>query len=342
MIQAKSVLADPNWFPYRLDLSRDAIQFVKIDRQAHHSTTFLDEQVLALAQDEIVLQLDEIERSREAAAPADCHFIFHSAFCCSTLIARALDIPGTAMALKEPLPLSDLGQAALAAGNPTRFDRPLSVLLDLFARPFSPDEKVIVKPGNVANPLIDSILRLRPDARALFVYSPLPGFLTSVAKKGLWGRGWARRLFASLRRIPEFDAGFSEQDLWEQTDLQIAALAWLHHQAQFARLLKQQPPCRIASLMSSTLLERPADALAGIGRLFSLELDEENWKAIAEGPVFATDSKRHHEPNDPGRRLSEHAAAGDAYGEEISMVVQWTHEVAAHTGVPICLPSSLL
>lgn len=341
-MQAKSILADPNWFPYRLDLSRNAIQFVRIDRQAHRSTTFLDEQVLALAKDQIVLGLDEIERFREAVAPADCHFVFHSAFCCSTLVARALDIPSTAMALKEPLALSDLGQAAMAARNPTKFDRTLSVLLDLLARPFSPGEKVIVKPGNVANPLIDSILRLRPDVRALFLYSPLPDFLTSVAKRGLWGRAWARKLFASLRSIPEFDAGFSSDDLWEQTDLQIAALAWLHHQAQFARLLKQQQRCRMASLASPSLLERPAAALAGIGRLFSLELDEEKWRAIAEGPVFATDSKRHHEPNDPRRRSREHAAAGDAYGEEISMVVQWTREVAVHAGVPISLPSSLL
>ena len=39
---------------------------------------------------------------------APIHFIFHSAFCLSSVLARAFDMPGTSMGLKEPMLFNDL------------------------------------------------------------------------------------------------------------------------------------------------------------------------------------------------------------------------------------------
>ena len=41
-------------------------------------------------------------------AQAPIHFIFHSAFCASTMLVRALDVPGSAMGISEPVILNDM------------------------------------------------------------------------------------------------------------------------------------------------------------------------------------------------------------------------------------------
>ena len=55
-----------------------------------------------------------VNRAR-AAASGPCHYIFHSAFCCSTLMSRALDVQGVACVLREPRSLYDLGEMKRAS-----------------------------------------------------------------------------------------------------------------------------------------------------------------------------------------------------------------------------------
>ena len=50
-------------------------------------------------------------RGTEAPAVPPPQYIFHSAFAASTLLARALDVPGVAMGLKEPAILNELAEA---------------------------------------------------------------------------------------------------------------------------------------------------------------------------------------------------------------------------------------
>lgn len=54
----------------------------------------------------LALQRSELRAS--AAEPAPLHLVLHLAFFCSTPAARALDVPGVARALKEPVLLNDL------------------------------------------------------------------------------------------------------------------------------------------------------------------------------------------------------------------------------------------
>lgn len=342
MDEARALAADFEWFPHRIDLSQGAMHFVRLTREDHRAATFIDDQYIGDGHGRKALPLASIATHALALPPARMHFIFHSAFCCSTLLARAVDVEGTSMGLKEPLALADLAEAAMATRAPERFRASLQVLLNLLARPFAADETVIAKPTNVANPLIGQMLALRPEAKALLLYSPLPDYLRSIAKKGLFGRTWARRLLASLLRMPEYDAGFTEAERWEHSDLQVAALAWLQQQAQFARLLREQPRGRLASLDSKTLLADPERTMAGVSALFGLSLHPGQVAAIASGPIFASDSKRHDQKFDAERRAEEHARTEAAHGEEIAMVVKWAEAVAAHVGVPLRLDAPLL
>jgi hypothetical protein len=342
MDQASALAADFEWFPHRIDVGRGLLHLVRLTREDHRTASFISDEYIGDGRGRRSLPLAEVAAAAAAAPAGRCHFIFHSAFCCSTLLARAVDVEGKAMGLKEPYAFADLSDAALAGGSTERVRAALDPLLRLLARPFAEGETTVVKPSNVANPLIEPMLSLRQEARALFLYSLLPDYLRSIAKKGLWGRSWARNLFASLNRKPEFDAGFTEAQRWAQTDLQVAAMAWLQQQAQFARVLREQPSGRIATLDSVTLLADPARTMAAVSGLFELGLTSAQIESIAGGPIFASDSKRHDKAFDAAARADEHARVEAAHGEEIAMVVRWAEAVAAHVGVPLRLDAPLL
>lgn len=342
MDQVSAIVADHRWLPLRLDAASNSLVFVQADREAHRAATFLDDQLLRQSNDKRQLRLSEIAPAIAQLPASECHFLFHSAFCCSTLLARALDIPGKSMGLKEPLVLNDLVQVAMAAGTLNAIRGALEPILSLLARPFADGEKVIVKPSNVANPLIEPIMDLRPATKVLFLSSELPDFLRSVAMKGLWGRIWARKTLAGLNRFPQLQSGFSEAERWEHSDLQVAALVWLDHRAQFAKLLSRLPPDRAVSLDSADLLADPARALGAVGRFFGLALSPNEVAAIAGGPAFASNAKRHDENFDAARRRDEHAAIGGVLAEEIEMVAKWAASVANYAGIPKQLPRAIL
>lgn len=342
MTEAAAIVGDYRWLPFRFDVGGDRLSFVRADRDAHRAATFLDDQLLQQSPDTRTVPVRALGPSLAELPANSCHFVFHSAFCCSTLLARALDLPGKAMGLKEPLALNDLAQAALGAGTAATVRPQLDPLLRLLARPFAPGETNVVKPSNVVNPLIEQILDARPASKALLLSSALPDFLRSVAKKGLWGRIWARKTMSSLGRIPHLKSGFSEADRWEQSDLQVAALVWLDHRAQFAQLLSRMPAERVASLDSAQLLDDPARALAAVGEFFELGLASDEIAAIANGPVFASNAKRHDQEFDAQRRREEHSAIGELLAEEIEMVTKWAGSVAEFAGVPQQLARSLL
>jgi hypothetical protein len=337
----KTIVEDFRWLPFRYHGAIDSIQFVLADRNAHRAVTFLDSTVVQQSQsDPVVVPLAEI-RAYEAALPANaCHYIFHSAFCRSTLLARAFDLPGHAMGLKEPMILNDFAEIALRSGRPDLIRDKLQIVLRLLARPFAPGEDIVVKPSNAASVLWPLMLELDPRSRALLLSSALPDFLRSVAEKGLWGRIWGRKQAASQARRPEVATGFSEAERWEHSDLQVTALVWLHHRAEFSRLTHGSAE-RTASLDSSALMHNPRSAFQAVAEHFCILLDQAEIERVVAGPAFSTDAKSRDRKYDSSERDKRHLAIDAVLGEEIVAVTTWAEHVAGFAGVPMGLPRPL-
>lgn len=328
------VAADAAWLPAGLDPATRQISFVHVPRRFHANVSFLTQQYLpSVAPAALTLPSDAVQQALAPAGVAP-HFIFHSAFCCSTLLTRALDIPGISMGLKEPEILNEL--ATLARQRRLEPEQ-LRLVARLLGRPFGAGEVVVVKPSNVANLLIPELMRAAPQSRALLLYAPLPRFLSSLARRGLWGRNWARKLFALLRRDSPINFGYSEAELFEQTDLQVAALAWLLHHAQFLGLLRSMPD-RVRALDSESLLADRAGVLIRLADLFGCPLTKDACERIAAGPVFAEHAKEVGRSYDPAARAADQASAQSANKEEIATVCQWAEAVGRHVGVPLSLP----
>lgn len=331
-----AMLADGRFLSHRYDAARDEYHMRYLDRDAHDAATFITDEYLGAADDIIPLLRTEAMTALKRDNPL--HFIIHSAFCASTMLARGFNLPGVAMGLKEPVLLNDIVGYRRRGAPPAAVAERLDHGLHMLARPFVGDKAVVVKPSNVFNALAPLALTMRPASKAILLYAPLPVFLVSVARKGLWCRLWVRELLEGLITDGIVDLGFEPRDYFRQSDLQVAALGWLAQHRLFHQIVATFGPERITTLDSEMLTATPEDALAAASRHFSLEVPADQ---ITAHPAFATHSK-FGGSFDTADRAAEHRAAAEAYGDEIEKVLVWAEAVAKTAGISLELPAPLL
>jgi hypothetical protein len=330
----RDVALDPEWLPHTYDAPGTNLTFVRIAPAARSELMFLSDEHFAGNFEKIAFPAAAIAAEIAGAERAPIHFIFHTSFCCSTLLARALDVPGKSAGLKEPDVLINLANRIIRGDDHPNRQR-LELVLRLLERPLAPGETMIVKPTNFANRLLELVLAMRPASKTVLLYSDLETFLRSLLKRGMFGRRFGRRLFIQLGGWSPLDLGYSSDDLFEQTDVQIAALAWLMQIHHFDSVARAFGPDRVMVLDSDSLLADPAAAVGRAQKLFDLGLDRGQVEAIASGPVFARHSKFSDRDYDSAAREKEHEAASAVHAEEIAMVSQWIEAVAAQVGAPL-------
>lgn len=326
------IVLDPDWLPHTFDAGGSNLTFVHVPRAHRDRLMFLSDEHFAGDFEKMALPEAAVATEIGEAPRAPIHFIFHTSFCGSTLLAKALDVPGTSL-LKEPDVLINLANRIIRSDDQANRQR-LELVLRLLERPFAPRQAVIVKPTNFANRLAENVLAQRPKSKAVLLYSDVETFLRSLLKRGMFGRIFGRKLFAQLRSWSPLDLGYGPDELLQLTDVQAAALAWLmqvHHFDAMARAFRD----RVVVLDSPTLLADPATAIDKAQALFGLGLDRSEVEAIASGPVFSKHSKFADRDYDSEAREKEHQAATAAYSEELEMVAKWIQAVASEVGAPL-------
>jgi hypothetical protein len=326
----------PDWLAHRFDPDHDVVHFVDVNRETRARVPFLTDENLGERSPHILGRRDAAE-SAQATAPI--RYIFHSAYCCSTLLANAYDRPGLSFSLKEPVILNDIVGWRHRGAKPEQTGAALADAIALLARPFIPAESCVIKPSNVVNGLAPAMLGGNRDARALLLYVPLRAYLGSIANKGLWGRLWVRDLLAKQLTERFIDLGFTAQDHFLQTDLQVAAVGWLAQHSLFARLASAMPD-RVRTLDSEVLLARPTDALAALDSLFGIGDTSEGRRAIVT-KVFSRHAKSGDSFN-ASDRSADQATAQSLHGDEIEKVFVWAETVANRNGLSFALPAPLL
>jgi hypothetical protein len=321
---------------HRYDETRDLIHLIDVDRATRRRLPFLVDAELG-PQTPLILPRAEVIAA--APAPAPLHFLFHSAFCCSTLLANAFDRQGVSSVLKEPQLLADMTGWRLRGGAPRDIQTILDQALTLLARPFEAGEAMVIKPSNIVNGLAEAMLTMRPNARAVLIYAPLPVFLASIARKGIDGRRWARELLSKQLAEGLIDLGFAPRDYILHTDLQAAAVGWLAQKALFVRIAERWPQ-RVRTLDSEVLVARPQEAIGAVATHFGLRLGTEEVDAIVrdefsrnakDGAEFSTDQRRRDQRD--GTAL---------HADEIGKVTVWADAVSKAAGLPAALPNPLL
>ena len=338
-LSVEAIIGDARWLAHRYDPDQDGIHFLKLERADHRVSTFINDEYLPTDRPKIVLRRDEsLAAARPIAGPV--HFIFHSAFCGSTLLARAFDIEGVSMGLKEPMILQDLVGWRRRGADPRRVAEMIDGSLALLSRPFVTGEATIIKPSNITSPFAGAMLGMRPKARAVLLYAPLRVYLSSIARKQLFGRLWVRELFAGLRTDGLVDLGFDDRQFFGQTDLQIAAAGWLAQKALFSRLAERFGD-RVRTLNSERFIAAPHHTVAAVSNLFELGMSDKQIEAAATGPAFT----RHSKTGDAfgaSERVAEQQSSADIYRDEIEQVMTWATAVAESASIDMAPGQPLL
>jgi len=342
MSDLNDIASDAEYLLHRYDEQADLFHFLPVPRDLHRNCTFITDE--HLPKNLPVSAFPRAQLDRRPVETTNLHFIFHSAYCCSTMLARAFDIPGTSMGLKEPVVLNDMIGWARRGADITKRNEVLDQSLALLSRPFDGDNSVIIKASNICTPLAIPMLQMRPSAKALLLYAPIESFLKSIAKKEMWGRIWVRDVLLGTRDDGYLIGGFTADDLLKMTDLQVAAIGWLSQHAAFAKAIDTTE--RVKTLDSDSFLNRQRETIEALNNLYRLNLGVSDIDSVLNGAAFTSHSKLGQGTRDGAfdaqAREAEQKQMAELHGAEIEMVSKWTAAVADSQGIAMDVGSPLL
>ena len=313
------LLEPSKWFPHRYQIDAGNIEMIEIDRQMIETTTFLATPKFPGKQtNRQLVSVESLSQvSSQSSPPA---FIFHSAFCCSTLIARAIDVPGRVRSLKEPQITMDI--ADYIRRN-AKVPKHIKIIRNLLSRTPIAGEKTVIKPTNMANNLLLHNTGLLAKSPILFLYGSLRGFLISVLKKGEQGRFMTRRMYSIFMNDPTRFKEIPLKQLATLTDLQIAAMVWLLQTEIFEQKLLDCSDESMVSLNCDHFLAKPAEYLSSINEHFKLGLNKQELCKLATSELLHLNSKNQDKNYDSGKRKLESDKIELEYGSTIDHICQW-------------------
>ena len=326
-----SIVGDAEWLPHTFDRSGNALVFARVPDSVRRSAPFLHGDAMKPLE-KVALPVDSVERNAASTPAAPIHFLFHTAFCGSTLLVRALEETGTVAGLREPAILLNVYHR-FAKGREAEETRRLDLALKLLRRPVDGRPAVLAKPSCFVNPLIPRFMNRVPDAKAILLHSDLRIFLLAIAKRGASGRSWGRQVFANCRRTIPLQFAFSPEDLLQQTDLQVAGLAWLMRRWLFDRVASDFGPARIIQLGSERLFDDPATVVMEASRFLGFDVSAEVAEGLAHGPLFQWHSKEAGRRFGADERFKELAKVRAAHGAEVEPTARWIEALATQRGI---------
>jgi hypothetical protein len=342
----QEILADAEWFPAEYIIPARVLRFAQSSRETIANETFLGEGIWDYSQ---LPQAEFPEAALLQYLPEKLpkpriNFIWHTGFCCSTLIARLLDVPGRNLSVKEPgilLLLADVKrQNAMGPGRSYSLRFP-ELLFHLLGRPFGAGEHITIKPTNSCNYILRDAISLT-EGKHLFLYSDCRSFLISIAKKGEYGRRYARKLYVRIVGDGNVQARWPLADVFERTDLQTASILWHMQIAEFQRSLPMLAPGRAKSLDCDAFLADPLETLVKIDEFLELGIGRDCLADRIASPMFSRHSKDSMTAYDGETRREDHARMAEEMKSVLDSIVTRSYELCKATPRGAPLPNPLV
>lgn len=345
MVTATDVVKDPCWYLHDINLDQATLLFVKTEPSALSACSFLDHRfdIQGLPSASVpIANLLGLTSTIQSVVPT---FVFHTAFCCSTLIARCLDLESANVSLKEPAVLMSLA-------NYQRVNHPLlanadqahsihTLVTKLLFRPFGDEQTVLVKPTNTVNNIIRQLMATHPSSKALLLHSDLESFLISILKKGEQGRSFARQLFTLfLMDSPEAQQLDSTR-LMRMTDSQIAAITWHLQLETFFDVFNVHDSSRVVSLHCDRLLEDPNGSLASVIAFLELTALSDDFGRLMNQAPLQSNAKTPGQNFDAVSRSQEYGKARADFSDTLNTIIPWAKQLRFKYGYSDDIPNAL-
>jgi len=313
-------LATPDWFP--MSLSHDGeLKFIQMTRDAFRQSSFHHESIVRAGDRTLRIPIGKLA-GLKSSVPS--HFILHTTFCGSTLLARYLeDLPGC-FVLREP---QLLRQLSFVPYSDSWFEW-FTTALNLLGRAYPTDTVTIVKLHDFCNWMSGPILDGEPRIRIVFLYNPLRTHLLQVLKDrgrretvqkqvadGRISRGYPMALVPAL----------AEAIRGELSDAQCAAATWLINAHLCGRLLARPDADRVLVMDGQCVISHPQQAVLAVAGHFGLA-GEDARAVLAELRPAATHAKSG-KAYDSAALEADLAAAQRMCGEEVESGIAWACEL---------------
>ena len=251
-------LRDARLFPADLDVPRGNVHLLRIDEGVIERSVFLDSRIDAPLASSIAIPVERVAAAVSGQAPPTS-FLFHTSFCCSTLLARILHVPPSVVALKEPMALRRMADSRLDGVDIASW---AAVVLPLLSRPWANGGRVLIKPTHAALNIAREILAAAPDAPGIVLYGSLEDFLVSNSKKPPDTQAKVPQLVDRALSASSYVQRLPREAFEPRSFHQLVALQWCAQFAVVRELFGSLEGTRLVALRESDLL---AD-LEGVSR----------------------------------------------------------------------------
>jgi hypothetical protein len=318
--------ASPEYFPIRLAPEANTLTLVPMSEQLYRGVNFLDDREIPMAGSrDVPLDVAIRELDAKNLPPRPLHWIFHVAFCGSTLVSRCLERLPTAFVLKEPFAIHDM-----AARKRHRDDDPataigwhdsLRLLIALLGRTYRDEQVAIVKPTDASTHLMADVLALNAGSKALFQYVGVEEFLLAMLGDRV-RMGFVRERLQDLAVLFPDEAAF-RRDAWQSLpDASQATCLWVLHLRLYAKFAGSTHGGRCRSLDFAGFLRDPRESLAAIARFFGLGCSSRDIEA-AIAMSMAVHSKETRTAFSTADRVARLKSAAETHRREIDASLAW-------------------
>lgn len=321
------LLRSPDWLLAGFDPDFSRYHFAQVTRQTYRDSAFLDHRIQPLPTAKTSLDAGQVDQVLEDSQAVQSAWIFHTGFCCSTLLATCLDHPATTLVLREPLVLSRLAHAhrSHAGGSPAALNANTKRVIGLCERSY-PAESLVVKPSNFANNLMKELFTAsdqRVKRKAVLMSSSLESLLVSILKKKPEAETSLPGFLRALLQDSDYLETAGMRTIDDLTLLQQSVVFW-HCQRYF---LQQQPEQSAPGLLMPLSMERfllePEAVLNEVAGFLGLGLTAETIRHTVESGAFRRHSKQVNQAYDPEIHLKEHRATRALFGRELDAALDW-------------------
>ena len=321
----EQISKDASWFPNRYDVNAGNLEMIKTDCALLADTTFLA--TPNFPPKDIVRKIVPASSLSSISNTSTPSFIFHSAFCCSTLIARAINFPSKVRSLKEPQITMDIADHIRRTGD---LPKHIGLVSKLLSRTVNLNEKTVIKPTNMVNNILLFDSDLITQSPILFLYGSLRGFLVSTLKKGEQGRFMIRRMYSIFMKDPTRFKEIPLQQVVTLTDLQITAMVWLLQTEIFEERLLNCSNGLMASLHCDDFLAQSMGYLASINQHLKLDLGDKDLFQLYRSDILNLDSKQQDKSYNSKKRKTESKQIEDEYGPTLDHICNWADGLSLH------------